>query len=160
MTRKRLWSHRHLPSSSLAFSSRLAGYAAIHSSSPHLLSESLVLRSPTCLPGRHFQYLVSAPSLHIGSDGKESACDAGDLGLIPGLGGSPAEGNGNPFQYFCLENAMDRGAWRATVHGVAKSWTQLSEFHFFFFHTIKYEKFNSVWKVEKVEFLPVRKAYR
>ena len=127
MTRKRLWSHRHLPFSSLAFSSRLAGYTAIHSSSPHLLSESLVLRSPTCLPGRHFRYFVSTPSLHIGSDGKESACDAGDLGLIPGLGRSPAEGNGNPLQSFCLENAMDRGAWWATVHGVAKSWTRLRE---------------------------------
>ena len=95
--------------------------------SDDLLSESLVLCSPTCLPGRHFRYFVSTPSLHIGSDGKESACDAGDLGLIPGLGRSPAEGNGNPLQYFCLENAMDRGAWQATVHGVAKSWTRLRE---------------------------------
>ena len=49
--------------------------------------------------------------------------NAGDLGSIPGLGRSPEEGNGNPLQYFCLENSMDRGAWRATVHGVAKSWT-------------------------------------
>ena len=53
-------------------------------------------------------------------DGKESACKAGDLGSIPGLGGSPGEGNGNPLQYSCLENAMDRGAWWATVHGVAE----------------------------------------
>ena len=52
-----------------------------------------------------------------GSDGKESACNAGDPGLIPGLGRSPGEGNGNPFQYSCLENSMDRGAWWATVHG-------------------------------------------
>jgi len=57
-----------------------------------------------------------------GSDSKESACSAGDLGLIPGLGRSPGVGNGNPLQYSCLENSMDRGAWRATVHGVAKSW--------------------------------------
>ena len=49
-----------------------------------------------------------------GSDGKESACNAGDLGLIPGLGRSPGEGNGNPLQYSCLGNSMDRGAWRAT----------------------------------------------
>ena len=56
-----------------------------------------------------------------GSDGKESACNAGDLGLIPRLGRSPGEGNGNPLQYSCLENPMDRGAWRATFHGVAKS---------------------------------------
>ena len=57
-----------------------------------------------------------------GSAGKESACNAGDLGSIPGLGRSPGEGNGYPFQYSGLENPMDRGAWRATVHGVAKSW--------------------------------------
>ena len=60
-----------------------------------------------------------------GSDGKESACSAGDLGSIPGLGRSPLEGNGNPLQYSCLENPMDRGAWQATVHDVAKSQTQL-----------------------------------
>ena len=59
--------------------------------------------------------------------GKESACNAGDLGLIPGLGRLPGEGNGNPLQYSCLENLMDRGAWQAAVHGVAKSWTQLSD---------------------------------
>ena len=56
-----------------------------------------------------------------GSDGKESACNAGDLGLIPGLGRSPGEGNGNPLQYSCLESPMDRGAWWATVHGVIES---------------------------------------
>ena len=51
--------------------------------------------------------------------GKESACQAGDVGLIPGSGTSPGEGNGNPLQYSCLENPMDRGAWLATVHEVA-----------------------------------------
>ena len=51
--------------------------------------------------------------------------DAGDVGLIPGWGRSFGVGNGNPFLYFCLENSMDRGAWQATVHGVAKSRTQL-----------------------------------
>ena len=61
-----------------------------------------------------------------GSDGKESACNVGDLGSIPGSGRFPGEGNGNPLQYSCLENSMDRGAWWATVHGVAKSWTRLS----------------------------------
>ena len=61
-----------------------------------------------------------------GSVGKESARNAGDLGLIPGLGTSPGEENGNAFQYSCLENLMDRGARRATAHGVAKSQTQLS----------------------------------
>ena len=54
------------------------------------------------------------------SVGKESACNAGDPVLIPGLGRSPGEGNGNPLQYSCLENPMDRGAWRATVHGVTR----------------------------------------
>ena len=63
-----------------------------------------------------------------GSDGKASAYNVGDLSSIPGLGRSPGEGNGNPLQYSCLENPMDRGAWWATVHGVAKSWTRLSDF--------------------------------
>ena len=62
-----------------------------------------------------------------GSDGKESAQSAGDPGLIPGLGRSPGEGNGNPSQYSCLENSMDRGAWRAIVHGVPESPTLLSD---------------------------------
>ena len=62
-----------------------------------------------------------------GSNGKESACNAWDLGLIPGLGRSPGGGHGNPLHYSCLENSMDRGAWRATVHGVSKSRTQLSD---------------------------------
>ena len=61
-----------------------------------------------------------------GSDSKESACNAGDLGLIPGSGRSPGEGNSNPFQYSCLENLMDRGDWQATVHGV-ESLTGLSD---------------------------------
>ena len=55
------------------------------------------------------------------SDGKVSACNVGDPGLIPGSGRSPGEGNGNPLQYSCLENSMVRGAWWATVHGVAQS---------------------------------------
>ena len=56
------------------------------------------------------------------SDGEEFACNAGDPGLIPGLGRYPREGS-NPLQYSCLGNPMDREAWQATVHGVAKSWT-------------------------------------
>ena len=67
-----------------------------------------------------------------GSDGKASARNAGDPGSIPGLGRSPGEGNGNPLQYSCLENFMDGGAWWAIVHGVAKSWTRLSDFTFAF----------------------------
>ena len=61
-----------------------------------------------------------------GSDGKESACNARDLSLIPGLGRSPEKGNGHPLQHSCLKNSMDRGAWWATVHGVSKSQTGLS----------------------------------
>ena len=59
--------------------------------------------------------------------GKESTCNAGDTGTIPGLGRHPGEGNGNSLQYSCLGNAMDREAWQPTVHGVAKSQTQLSD---------------------------------
>ena len=62
-----------------------------------------------------------------GSDCKESACRAGDLGLIPGLGRSPGEGKGYPLQYYSVENSMDKGARWATVHGVTKSQTQLSD---------------------------------
>ena len=65
-----------------------------------------------------------------GSDCEESTCNAGDANLIPGWGRSPGEGNGNPLQYSCLENSIDRGAWWATVHGVTKRWTQLNDFHF------------------------------
>ena len=76
----------------------------------------LVLEAPT---GRK----IRCPS---GSDGKEFACNARGPGLIPGWRRSPREGNGNPLQYSCLENSMDRGAWRATVHGVTENRTQLS----------------------------------
>ena len=59
-----------------------------------------------------------------GSDGKEFTCNAGDVGSIPGSGmPTPGEGKGNPLQYSCLENPMDRGAWRATVHRITKSWS-------------------------------------
>ena len=67
-----------------------------------------------------------------GSDCKESAWNAGDLGSIPRFGRSPGEENGYPHQYSCLKNSMDRGVWRASVHGVAKSWTWLRHEHFHF----------------------------
>ena len=75
-----------------------------------------------------------------GSDDKESACNAGDLDLIPGSGRVPGGGHGSPLQYFCLENFMDRGPWGAIQSmGVTKSWTWLSDWHFHFFlqcHTV------------------------
>ena len=64
--------------------------------------------------------------IHTGSDSQESACNAGDLGSVPGSGRSSGVGNGNPLRYSCLENSGDRGAWWVTVHGVAKSQMQLS----------------------------------
>ena len=68
----------------------------------------------------------SKPGFPGGSDGKESARNAGDLGLLPELRRSPGEGNGKPLQYFCLEKSIDRGDWWATVHGVAKGKAELS----------------------------------
>ena len=64
-----------------------------------------------------------APGFPGGSDDKQSVCNAGDMGSIPGLERSPGEGNGNPLHYSCLENPMDREAWWATIHGIAQSWT-------------------------------------
>ena len=85
-----------------------------------------------------------------GSDGKASVCNAGDPGSIPGSGRSPGEGNDNLLQYSCLENPMDRGAWQATVHGVAKSWTRLSKFILLYFmvsngHIISAELGQECW---------------
>ena len=67
--------------------------------------------------------VLSPKGIPGSSDDKESACNVGDQGLIPGLGRFPGEGNGNPLQYSCLEDPMDGGAWQARVHGVTKSWT-------------------------------------
>ena len=72
------------------------------------------------------QHVSSFPG---GLDGKESACNVGDSDSIPGLGRSPGEGHGYPLQYSCLENPVDRRAWQATVHGVAKTQTGLSDSH-------------------------------
>ena len=82
----------------------------------------------------HTHIYIGLPS---GSDGKASASSAGNTSSIPGLGRSPGEENGNPLQYPCLENLMDRGAWWATVHGVAKSQTWL-HFHFHIYLYILY----------------------
>ena len=67
-----------------------------------------------------------------GSDSKESACNVGDPGSIPGLGRCAGAGNGSPFQYSCLENSVERGAWQATVQRFEKSQKRLRDFHFHF----------------------------
>ena len=91
-----------------------------------------------------------------GSDSKESTCNVGDLGLIPGLGRSPGEGNGYPLQYSCLENSMDRGAWQAPVHGVAKSWTQLSDFHFHLMLRLMLQYLGHfMWRADSLEKTPM-----
>ena len=74
------------------------------------------------LPGHFYEiyYAYVIKGFPGGSDGKESACNAGDLGSIPGSARSPGEGNGNPLQSSYLENSIDRGAWRAIVHEVAR----------------------------------------
>ena len=74
-------------------------------------------------------YSVGFP---CGSEGEDSACNAGDLSLIHGSGRSPGEENGTPLQYFCLENPMNGGAWQATVHRVAKNQSRVSDFTFTF----------------------------
>ena len=90
---------------------------------------------------------MKAWGLPGGWDSKKSTCNAGDPGSIPGLGRSSGEGSGNPLQYSCLENSMDKGAWWATVHGVTKSRTRLSDFH----HQWKHER-----KRKSLEILPLR----
>ena len=80
----------------------------------------------TGLFSKNWFFLLFSKGFPGESDSKETACNAGDLGSIPGLGRSPGEGNGYSLQYSCLENSMDRGVWWATVHGVAKSKMWLS----------------------------------
>ena len=89
------------------------------------ISKKITL-GPRFLCQCYWRSLTTGVGFRGGSDGKESACNAGDPGLIPGLGRLPGEGNGNALQYSCLENSMDRGAWWATVPGVIKSQTRLS----------------------------------
>ena len=94
----------------------LCGYTTLHTPMIHSAAGS------HCLSCFLFGILWGFPG---GSDGKESTCNVGDLRLIPGSEKSPGEGNGNPLQYSCLGNPMDRGAWQVGVHGVAKSQTWL-----------------------------------
>ena len=77
--------------------------------------------------GTHYSFQYSQDSL-VAQMVKKFTCNAGDLRSIPGLERSPGERDGNLLQYSCLENSMDRGAWQATVHGAAKSWTRLSTY--------------------------------
>jgi len=93
--------------------------------STHLLLPYFIYFSYLCIISC-FRLQSNHYSFPCSSVGKESACSAGDLGLIPGLGRPPGEGNGNPLQYPCLQNLMDRGAWWAVVHRVAKSQAWLS----------------------------------
>ena len=97
---------------------------------------------------------LSAMGFPGGAEVKASACNAGDLGLIPGLGRSPGEGNGNPLQYPCLENPMDGGAWWASVHGVAKSRTRLSDFISLSLHSLSAIKVVSSAYLRLLIFLP------
>ena len=91
-----------------------------------------------------------------GSNGKESTCNSGDLGSIPGLGRSPGEGHSNSAQYFCLENPMDRGAWWATVQGlqrVGHNWSNLTHTHSYLFNLLlQNEKMEEKhWILHKLE---------
>ena len=89
---------------------------------------NLSLKSPLCLEQlNHIKDCQSSNGLPRWLRSKESACNAGDPGSIPGLGRSPGGGHGNPLQYSCLENLMDRGAWCTIVHRVIKSGTRLSD---------------------------------
>ena len=95
------------------------------------ISRNVVLRNTTNIASNSFLYTF----LPGDSDGKETACHAGDPGLIPGSGRSPGEGNGIPLQYSCLENSVDRGAWWATVLGIARvghDWATNTSLHTYF----------------------------
>ena len=94
----------------------------------HVSKHLKVIHPPKNLLNKRHSLLQGFPG---GSDSKESTCNAGDTGSVHGLGRSPGEGNGKPLQYSGLENPMDRGAWGVRVHGVAKSWTRLSDFHMY-----------------------------
>ena len=89
---------------------RLARSPAAHLPSSYLRNQNL-----------HFSMIPLGIRASLVAQMVKTACNAGDSGLIPGWGRSPGEGHGNPFQYSCLENAMERRAWQATVHEVAKS---------------------------------------
>ena len=92
----------------------------------------------TTAEGPRKESLHAPQGLPGGSDGRESACHAGDLNSIPGLGRSPRRGHGNPLQYSCLKSPMDRGAWQPTVHGAVKNQAQLKRLSTHKLFPIKY----------------------
>ena len=126
-TLKRLLQHHSLKASSF----QLSAFFIVQHSHPYLtngktraLTRQNFVGKVICLLFNMLSRFVNFPG---GSDGKASAYNAGDPGSSPGSGRSSGEGNGNPLQYSCLENPMDRGSWRATVHRVTKSRTRLSD---------------------------------
>ena len=105
-----------------------------------LIIKNIYHSSPSVLPSVLYPaFALSAYFAQFSSDGKASAYSVGDPGLIPGSGRSFGEGNDNLLQYSCLESPMDRGAWQATVHGVAKHRTRLSDFTSAFLLEVKLE---------------------
>ena len=92
---------------------------------------------PALCLSHHYNSIRGFPGSSVVKNLPANAGEAGDMSLSPRLGRSHGEGNGNPLQYFCLENSIDRGAWRATVHGVEKNWTWLSDFYYYLLLTIK-----------------------
>ena len=115
--------HRKCPLVGFTWATNLlVVHALVH---PHdILPESLFLILFCLILPRYLSNQIGFPG---GSPVKNLPSNVGDVGLIPVSGRSPREGNGNPLQYSCLGNSMDRGTWQATVHGVTKSWTQLSD---------------------------------
>ena len=96
-----------------------------------LLNPGMEIESPELAWGKpRINLFTLRNGLPGGSDGKESACSAWDLGWVPGSGRCLGEGNSYPLQFSCLDNSMDRGSWWATTHEVTRSWTWLGDFHF------------------------------
>ena len=119
------------------FSSLLSAVRVVSCAYLRLLIFLPAILIPACaLSSPAFHMMYSIYSFPGSLDSKASAYNAGDPGSIPGSGRSPGEGNGNPLQYSCLENPMDRGAWWATVHGVWKSRTRLSDFSSLLLHSV------------------------
>jgi len=103
-------------------------------------------------PSNELHRVLQAVGFPGSLDGKASAYNEGDPGSIPGSERSPGEGNGNPLQYSCLENPMDRGSWWATVHGVAKSRTRLSNFSLLLLHIYTVEYFSAMKRTHLNQF--------